>query len=173
MRGYFAIGAERISKPLNLGNLIRSAHAFGASFVFTVDAHHKIAASVSDTSHTPEHVPYFPWADAGQMHLPDGCLLVGIELIDGAIDLPAFHHPPRAAYILGPERGELSQDMLRRCDHVIAIPTRFSINMAVAGAIVMYDRVRTLGWFPPRPLVPGGQSAGRPVPASHGAGNGP
>ena len=36
MRGYFAIGAERISKPMNLGNLLRSAHAFGASFFFTI-----------------------------------------------------------------------------------------------------------------------------------------
>ena len=36
MRGYFAMGVEGISKPLNLGNLIRSAHAFGASFFFTV-----------------------------------------------------------------------------------------------------------------------------------------
>ena len=33
-RGYFAIGAERISKALNLGNLMRSAHGFGASFTF-------------------------------------------------------------------------------------------------------------------------------------------
>ncbi len=38
MRGYFAIGVENISKEMNLGNLFRSAHAFGASFVFTVNA---------------------------------------------------------------------------------------------------------------------------------------
>ena len=37
-RGYFAIGAERSSKALNLGNLMRSAHAFGASFTFTIGA---------------------------------------------------------------------------------------------------------------------------------------
>ena len=37
-RGYFAIGVEGISKPVNLGNLPRSAHAFGASFVFTIAA---------------------------------------------------------------------------------------------------------------------------------------
>jgi hypothetical protein len=37
-RGYFAIGAERISKALNLGNLMRSAHGFGASFTFTIGA---------------------------------------------------------------------------------------------------------------------------------------
>lgn len=41
MRGYFGIGVEGISKSMNVGNLIHSAHAFGASFVFTVDAHPK------------------------------------------------------------------------------------------------------------------------------------
>ena len=38
-RGYFSIGVENISKPMNLGNLIRSAHAFGANSVFTISPH--------------------------------------------------------------------------------------------------------------------------------------
>ena len=38
VRGYFGIGAEGISKPMNLGALMRTAHAFGASFTFSVDA---------------------------------------------------------------------------------------------------------------------------------------
>ena len=37
-RGYFGIGVEGISKPMNFGNLARSAHGFGASFIFTVAA---------------------------------------------------------------------------------------------------------------------------------------
>jgi tRNA G18 (ribose-2'-O)-methylase SpoU len=40
-RGYFAIGVEGISKAVNLGNLLRSAHAFGASFVCTIGAGEK------------------------------------------------------------------------------------------------------------------------------------
>jgi hypothetical protein len=50
MRGYFGIGAEGISKPMNLGNLIRSAHAFGASFIFLIDAHYTARSALSDTS---------------------------------------------------------------------------------------------------------------------------
>lgn len=42
MRGYFAIGAEGLSKRMNLGTLMRSAHAFGANFFFTVDADQKL-----------------------------------------------------------------------------------------------------------------------------------
>ncbi|HHL43572.1 MAG TPA: TrmH family RNA methyltransferase, partial [Hellea balneolensis] len=38
MRGYFGIGSEGISKAANLGAVMRTAHAFGASFVYTVNA---------------------------------------------------------------------------------------------------------------------------------------
>jgi len=173
LRGYFAIGAERISKPLNLGNLMRSAHAFGASFVFTVAAHERIArpgelVAKADTSKAPEHVPYYAWPTVDSMSLPEGCELVGIELLDEASELPSFRHPLRAAYVLGAERGSLTAAMLRRCDHVVRIPTAFSINLATAGAIVMYDRVRCLGRFPPPPVSPG--RAVEPLPVHvHGS----
>ena len=36
MRGYFGIGVEGISKPMNVGAVLRTAHAFGAGFVFTI-----------------------------------------------------------------------------------------------------------------------------------------
>jgi tRNA G18 (ribose-2'-O)-methylase SpoU len=150
MRGYFAIGAERISKPMNLGNLLRSAHAFGAKFFFTIGAHPKAFEAKSDTSKAPLHLPVYHWAQASDIILPLRCKLVGIELIEGATDLPAFRHPLYAAYVLGPELGMLSDGLLGRCDHVIKIPSAFCINVAMAGAIVMYDRVRSLGSFPDR-----------------------
>jgi hypothetical protein len=37
----------------------------------------------------------------------------------------------------------------------VRIPAQFSVNVAMAGAIVMYDRVRCLGRFPPRPILEG------------------
>ena len=83
------------------------------------------------------------------------CKLVGIELTEEAVQLPSFGHPQQAAYILGPELGSLSEDMMNKCDFVIKIPTSFCINVATAGAIVMYDRVRTLGKFDPRPITEG------------------
>jgi len=33
--------------------------------------------------------------------LPKGCRLVGVELLDEAVDLPNFAHPQQAAYVLG------------------------------------------------------------------------
>ena len=140
-RGYFAIGAERMSKSLNLGNLMRSAHAFGAAFTFTIGAAYSALEAIADTSRGSQHLPHYDWKSMDEMALPRGCKLVGVELVDGAIELPRFLHPQRAAYILGPEKGSLSPELLVRCDAAIKIPTRFCVNVAMAGAIVMYDRL--------------------------------
>ncbi|TCS64783.1 RNA methyltransferase [Varunaivibrio sulfuroxidans] len=163
MRGYFAIGAERINKAMNVGAIFRTAHAFGASFVFTVAGDYaRPRMKRADTSDAAGHVPYYAFPDLDHMILPAGCTLVGIELTDDAVDLPSFTHPGRAAYVLGPERGSLSPEMTARCAHIIKIPTRFCINVSLAAAIVMYDRTIALGRFAPRPMRPGGPTEDLP-----------
>lgn len=155
MRGYFAIGAERISKPMNLGSLLRSAHAFGASFFFTVDPGFDTReVRRSDTSDAARHLPLYSYGGVDDLVLPRGCSLVGVELTDEAIELPSFRHPTAAAYVLGPERGSLTPEMMARCDHVIKIPTKFCVNVGTAGAIVMYDRMICLGRHARRPVNP-------------------
>jgi tRNA G18 (ribose-2'-O)-methylase SpoU len=169
-RGYFAIGAEHISKALNLGNLMRSAHAFGASFTFTIGATYQALEARSDTSKAAQHLPHYNWKSIGELTLPQGCRLVGVEFLDDAIDLPSFRHPLRAAYVLGPERGSLSPGLLARCDYVVRIPSSFCINLAMAGAIVMYDRARSVGRFAERPIGEGGPRDARPPGASRKVG---
>lgn len=157
MRGYFGIGVEGISKQMNVGAIMRTAHAFGASFVFTIDAvYAQREGGRSDTSDAPEHLPLHEYDRLDDFSLPRGCALVGVELIEDSVDLPSFRHPRQAAYVLGPERGSLSPALVARCDHVVKIPTRFCMNVGLAAAIVMYDRVLTLGRYPARPLVRGG-----------------
>ena len=162
MRGYFGIGVERISKPMNAGALFRTAHAFGASFVFTIDAFYTVLEGRSDTSETPEQLPWYAYDTAADLAVPQGCKLVGIELVDDAIDLPLFRHPLQAIYVLGPEAGSLSPELLARCDHVIKIPTKFCINVGLAGAIVMYDRHVTLGRWGQRPVSSSGKATPPP-----------
>lgn len=163
MRGYFGIGIEGASKAMNVGALFRTAHAFGASFVFTVAAaYDEEEGKRSDTSATPASVPFYAFPDAESLRLPKGCALVGIELLDDAVALPSFRHPRAAAYVLGPERGRLSPELIARCDHVVKIPTAFSLNVGLAGALALYDRLVTLGRFPPRPVRAGGPTEGLP-----------
>lgn len=163
MRGYFGIGSERISKAMNLGAVLRTAHAFGASFAFTVNAHHRAReVALSDTSKSASHVPLYEWNTLEDMRLPAGCQLVGVELDERAVDLPSFRHPLKAAYILGPEKGDLSSEAKARCAHIVKIPTRFCVNLSVAAALIMYDRTLAMGGYPPRPV-----SAGGPPAAEH------
>lgn len=151
---------------MNAGALFRTAHAFGASFVFTIAAtYHRGRGRLADTSNAPEHLPFYDFPDLESFRLPDGCALVGIELDERAVDLPSFRHPTRAAYVLGPERGALSPALTGLCDHLVRIPTRFAINVGLAGALVMYDRMTTLGRFAPRPVTAGGPIEPPPPPA--------
>lgn len=168
MRGYFGIGLEGVSKPMNAGNLFRSAHAFGASFIFTIAAEFSYGRiRHADTSATPEQIPFHEYARVADLALPRGCRLVGVELADDAVELPSFRHPRQAAYVLGPERGSLSPALVERCAFLVRIPSRFCINVATAGAIVMYDRMLSLGRFAERAVT----ASGTPLPlAPHVAG---
>jgi tRNA G18 (ribose-2'-O)-methylase SpoU len=167
-RGYFGIGVEGITKESNLGNLTRSAHAFGANFFFTVSPrvdYKKVKST--DTSKAFDSVPYNQYDSLDQFVLPQGCQLVGVELVEDSIELPSFRHPTRAAYILGSEMGNLSDEAQARCDHIIKIPMHFCINVGVCGALVMYDRLISTSRFAPRPVRAGGPTE---QIVNHGAG---
>jgi len=165
MRGYFGVGVDGLSKPMNLGNLLRIAHAFGASFFFTLRGKVALSDAQSDTSSAAGHLPVYQFPTMEAFRLPQGCRLVGVEITEEAIELPRFRHPARAAYVFGSERLSLSPETIAACEFVVKIPTRFSINVGMAGAIVMYDRLISLGGYPARPLKPGG--AGNEVPPLH------
>jgi tRNA G18 (ribose-2'-O)-methylase SpoU len=157
VRGYFAMGLEGISKAMNVGSLWRTAHGFGASFMFTIAAAYaRYEGGKADTSDAAAQVPLYHFDDVDDMLLPRGCRLVGVEVRDDAVALPSFHHPRCAAYVLGPERNSLSPELVARCDHLVRIPSRFALNVGIAGAIVMYDRLTSLGRFAPRPPRTGG-----------------
>lgn len=163
MRGYFGIGVEGVSKAYNVGNLFRSAHAFGANFVFTVNAQYDpMKGNKSDTSNALGQMPFYAFPDTNSMMLPQGCQLVGVELVEDSIELPSFRHPVQAAYILGPEGGSLSPQMIERCDFTVKIPTKFCLNVGIAGVVAMYDRLISKGRFAPRPVRAGGPTEALP-----------
>lgn len=168
-RGYFGIGVEGVSKSANVGALLRTGHAFGAAFCFTVGSGWDSRASrLADTADTPSHVPLWRFSGVEALQLPRECVLVGVELLDDATDLPSFRHPLNAAYVLGPERAGLSDALLARCRHVVRIPTRFALNLAVAGALVLYDRLLQHGRFAERPVGSTALPAEAPPRSGHG-----
>ena len=153
---------------MNLGNLVRIAHAFDASFFFSIAPRLKLSDANSDTSRAQNTLPFYSHEKAEDLRLPLDCRLVGVEITDDAVELPRFRHPTRAAYVFGAERFSLSPEVLKACDFVVKIPTRFSINVGMAGAIVHYDRLVSQGGYE-RPVKTGGAGAAVPPPHTWGA----
>lgn len=141
-RGFFGIGIENSKTKVNLGTLWRSANLFNVAFIFTVK--HRFTKQASDTMKSDRHIPMYSFSDITDLyeHLPYNCQLVGVELTENAVSLPRFVHPERAVYLLGAEDHGLTKEAVEKCHHVIQIPSLkpFSMNVAVAGSIIMYDR---------------------------------
>ena len=74
-------------------------------------------------------------------HRPVNSILVAIE--EGGTPLSEFDHPPQAIYLLGAEDYGLPGPIIKKCNCVVSLEamTRPSYNVAVAGSIVLYDRV--------------------------------
>lgn len=146
MPGYFGIGVENLKTEANLGTLWRSAHSLGAAFIFTVGRRYSMQAS--DTTVAYRNLPLFQYLtlDDCIANLPRSCPLVGVEYPHkDAIPLPRFVHPARAVYLLGSEDSGLSKAALAKCHQVVYIPCDFCLNVAVAGSVIMYDRVTKKG----------------------------
>lgn len=141
-RGFFAIGIFHNRTPQNIGTLWRSAHMYDAAFVFTIGA--RYSRQSADTPKTPRHKPLFHFRDLDDLieHLPHACPLIGIELDPRATMLGDYVHPERACYLLGAEDHGLSVDARDRCHDLVQIegPKPQSLNVSVAGSLVMHDR---------------------------------
>jgi tRNA G18 (ribose-2'-O)-methylase SpoU len=144
-RGFFGIGIVGSKTPINVGTLWRSAGIMGADFIFT--AGRRYPPQASDTIKAWKHVPLFefPSAEVLLANLPKGCMPIGIEIDERAKPIEHFVHPERACYILGAEDGGIPQRVLRRLPYIVQLPGSHCLNVAVAGSIVLYDRIAKRG----------------------------
>ena len=94
-----------------------------------------------------KHIPLFEYENFEQFYAsrPKGSKLIGIELDERSMPLTTYQHPERAIYLLGAEDKGLPQAILSRCDEIVQIPGEFSLNVSVAGSIVLYDRLLKTG----------------------------
>jgi tRNA G18 (ribose-2'-O)-methylase SpoU len=141
MSGYFGIGIENTKTGMNVGTLWRSAQIMGAAFIFTIGNRYKLQSS--DTLKTPRNIPLYNYKSFNEFYAatPYDCMLVGAELVESAIPISEFEHPKRCIYLLGAEDNGLTNQALNACHKIIQLPGKFSLNVAVAGSIIMYDRI--------------------------------
>jgi tRNA G18 (ribose-2'-O)-methylase SpoU len=141
MKGYFGIGIYHNKYDENIGTLFRSGLILGASFIFTIGK--RYGKQCTDTPKSWRQIPLYHYKDTEDFltHIPISTEIVGIEMDDDSIDLKKFEHPHRAIYLLGAEDYGIPEDLLERCDHVVRLYGEYSMNVSVAGSIVMYDRL--------------------------------
>ncbi len=142
---FFGIGIYQPKTEHNIGTLWRSAYTLGAAFIFIIDGKYK--PQTSDTSKSWSKIPFYRYASFEQFYatLPYSTQLVGIEMSANSQSICTFAHPSRAAYLLGAEDNGLPDLVLEKCHHLIQLPGEVSLNVAVSGSIVIYDRIQKRG----------------------------
>lgn len=141
MRGFCGIGIIGTKTSGNVGTLWRTAAILDADFIFT--AGKRYPQQASDTIKAWKHVPMYEYESGDDLleHLPKGCIPIGIEIDERARPLEKFIHPERACYVLGAEDTGIPPTVLKRLPHVVQLPGEMCLNVATAGALVLYDRL--------------------------------
>lgn len=144
-RGYFGIGILHNKSVANIGTLWRSAKILGADFIFTIGKRYE--GQCTDTSFTHKHIPLYnhtSW-ESFKQNIPYECPIVAIETGERHVLLSEYNHRPNCIYLLGAEDEGIPDEILAECDDIVRLEGEFSFNVAVAGSIVMYDRLAKLG----------------------------
>lgn len=140
-KGYFGIGCQNMKTIHNYGSLFRTAQILDANFIFLINSRFKHQAT--DTMCSYKHMPLFRFDtfEDFQKWRPFDCPLIGVELSKRSIPIRKFSHPKKAMYLLGAEDNGLSREAMDNCQTLIQLPGERSMNVAVAGSIVIFDRV--------------------------------
>lgn len=141
MRGYAAVALDNPKDAVNVGGTLRAAGVYGAKLV-VLGGHRRLVAvrHAADTMKAYRHIPVIRTDDIFDA-VPFDCTPVAVDIIDGAIPLPAFRHPERAFYIFGPEDSTLGARVTERCAHTVVVPTDRCMNLAATVNVILYDRL--------------------------------
>jgi tRNA G18 (ribose-2'-O)-methylase SpoU len=144
-RHRFHVAIENWQHDMNIGTVVRNANAFLAAEVHIVGNRrwNKRGAMVTDRYQTIRHHPSIDdlvaWVER------DGSLLVGIDILPGAVPIEAVTLPEHCVMLLGQEGPGLSEPARAACALVCSI-TQFgstrSINAGVASGIAMHTWIR-------------------------------
>ena len=141
MRGFTGVAMYHPKNTHNWGSLCRTAYVLGVDYLTTIGP--RFHPQVSDTYKSHRHLPVFQYTTFDEFYrsLPYGCRLIGVEMTASAVELREFRHPEQACYILGAEDDGLPPGIITRCHRVVRLAGEHSLNVAVAGSIVLYHRM--------------------------------
>jgi tRNA (guanosine-2'-O-)-methyltransferase len=150
-----AVVVDGVQSPFNMGSILRTAAAFRVEHLYLGGA--AVSPSnpkVGKTAMGTER--YLSWSDHGtgvaavEQARRDGFVVIGLELVAGAIPLHLLPVPSTDAVCLavGHEDHGVSRAALDACSAVAFIPQLGrvgSLNVATAAAIALYE-LRRRAW---------------------------
>lgn len=141
LKGYFGIGIENAMQTQNIGTIWRSAQIMGADFIFIIGGNYKRMKTDTIAAHC--HIPLFYFENFQDFYksLPYESKLIGVELDEKSIPVSEFKHPKQAVYLLGSEKTGLSEEAKNKCHLLVQLPGKLSLNVSVAGSLIIYDRL--------------------------------
>ncbi|WP_324192899.1 RNA methyltransferase [Nocardia transvalensis] len=159
--GFFGVVFDRPVSPGNIGTLIRSADAFGASGVIitghAADIYDPKAVRASTGSlftlpvvraHSTDEV--LTWvSDRRREGIP--IRIVGTDE-HGTVDIGDYDLTQPTLMVIGNETAGMSARWREACDDIVRIPIgggASSLNAATAGAVVLYEAARQRGYGNP------------------------
>ena len=137
-----AVAAWNITKEHNVGSLVRTAHAAAADELILV-GEREWNVEAAKTSELYTTVTQLAGVEAFRNHLKSRRWnLVAVELDDRAVNVFEAEYPERPCFLLGAELAGVPVELLEEAELVVQIPQWGlvpSLNLAIAGSIVIYD----------------------------------
>lgn len=135
-----ALALWQLADPGNVGTLIRAADAFGAAVLLSDGcADPTSPKALRASAGSIWRVPVGRWEN------PSNSLLQATRVAlvaHGGMPLAALDLSGRVMFLLGAERAGLPDEVERDRDATIPIAGAESLNVAVTGAIALYERAR-------------------------------
>ncbi len=149
----FVIVCENVQDPGNLGTIVRTAHCAGASGVILTKGCCDLfnPKTVRSTVASIAAIPVIRSVDTGDAiaRLKErGYKIAAGALSEGAVELYGADLSGKIAFIAGNEGNGVTGTVLDMSDIIVKIPMSSdaeSLNVGVASAVLMYEKVRQNG----------------------------
>ncbi len=149
----FVIVCENVQDPGNLGTIIRTAHCAGAAGVILTKSCCDLfnPKTVRSTVASIAAIPVIRGFEAAQAmaKLKERGYKIAVgAMTDGAVSLYDASLAGKIAFVVGNEGNGITAETLQLADIVVKIPMSpdsESLNVGVAAAIMMYEKVRLNG----------------------------
>ncbi|HAW60046.1 MAG TPA: 23S rRNA (guanosine(2251)-2'-O)-methyltransferase RlmB [Actinobacteria bacterium] len=140
---------DEVTDPQNLGSLMRSADAVGASGI-VITRRRSVGLTPAVVKASAGAVEHIPLVQVGNLvYAIERLKGEGFWIIGGSTNAKDAYFEAdlkgRVAFVLGSEGKGLSRLVEQRCDFLVRIPMHgkiSSLNVAVAGALLMYEARR-------------------------------